>query len=76
MSIVHPREVFAGAIKNKAASVILAHNHPSGDPEPSEDDLDITKRLVASGKILGIEVIDHIIITKTGFLSFKEKRLL
>jgi len=54
----------------------LAHNHPSGDPEPSEDDLEITKRLVESGKILGIEVVDHIIITKTGFISFKEKNLI
>lgn len=75
-SIVHPREVFAEAIKNKAASVIFVHNHPSGDPEPSEDDLVITKRLVAVGKIIGIEVVDHIIITKTGFVSFKEQGLL
>ncbi|MCM8832281.1 MAG: DNA repair protein RadC, partial [Candidatus Omnitrophica bacterium] len=75
-SIVHPREVFAEAIKNKAASVVFVHNHPSGDPEPSEDDLEITKRLVESGKILGIEVVDHIIITKTGFISFKERGLL
>ncbi len=75
-SIVHPREVFSEAIKNKAASVIFVHNHPSGDPEPSEDDLEITKRLVEAGKILGIKVIDHIIITKDGFLSFKDKGLL
>ena len=75
-SIVHPREVFAEAIKNKAASVIFVHNHPSGDTEPSEGDLEITKRLVDSGKILGIEIIDHIIITKNGFLSFKEKKLI
>lgn len=75
-NLVHPREVFAEAIKNKAASVILAHNHPSGDPEPSEDDLEITKRLVEAGKILGIEVVDHVIITKTGFISFKEKNLI
>ncbi len=75
-SIVHPREVFSEAIKNKAASVIFAHNHPSGDTEPSEDDLAITKRLVESGKILGIEVTDHIIVTKNGFLSFKEKNIL
>ncbi len=75
-SIVHPREVFEEAIKNKAAAVIFAHNHPSGDPEPSEDDLIITKRLVEAGKILGIEVNDHIIITKTGFFSFKDKRLI
>ncbi len=75
-SIVHPREVFAEAIKNKAASVIFVHNHPSGDPEPSEDDLLLTKRLVKAGKILGIEVIDHIIVTKNDFFSFKEKKLI
>jgi len=75
-NLVHPRESFAEAIKSKAASVIFVHNHPSGDLEPSEDDLEITKRLVESGKILGIEVVDHIIITKTGFISFKEKNLI
>ena len=75
-SIVHPREVFSEAIKSKAASVIFAHNHPSGDPEPSEDDLIITKRLIEAGKILGIEVIDHIIVAKDGFLSMKEKGIL
>jgi DNA repair protein RadC len=75
-SIVHPREVFLEAIKNKAASVIFVHNHPSGDPEPSKDDLEITKRLVESGKILGIEVIDHIIITENKYFSFKEKGLI
>jgi len=75
-SVVHPREVFAEAIKNKAASVVFAHNHPSGDPEPSEDDLVITKKLVESGKILGIEVFDHIIVVKDGFFSFKNKGLI
>ena len=75
-NLVHPREAFVEAIKSKAASVIFVHNHPSGDLEPSEDDLEITKRLVESGKILGIEVVDHIIITKTGFISFKEKNLI
>jgi len=75
-SIVHPREVFAEAIKNNAASVIFVHNHPSGDPEPSEADLEITKRLVEAGKILEIEVIDHIIVAKDNFLSFKEKNLI
>src|SRR4030067_471346 len=68
-SLVHPREVFKDAIMHSAASVVLAHNHPSGDPEPSEDDLTIIKRLVESGKILGIEVIDHIIIGKNNFYS-------
>lgn len=80
-SIVHPREVFSEAIKNKAASVIFAHNHPSGDTEPSEDDLTITKRLVEAGKILDIEVADHIIVAKEvqnkkPFFSFKEAGLL
>jgi len=75
-SIVHPREVFAEAIKNKAASVIFVHNHPSGDPEPSEGDLLTTKRLVEAGKILEIEVVDHIIVTSNSFLSFKERKLL
>ncbi|MFZ2969998.1 MAG: JAB domain-containing protein, partial [Minisyncoccia bacterium] len=53
-----------------------AHNHPSGDTEPSEDDLAITKRLIDAGKILGIEIIDHVIVTKTSFMSFKEKNLI
>ena len=75
-TIVHPREVFAEAIRSKAASVIFVHNHPSGDPEPSEGDLVITNRLVEAGKILEIEVVDHIIVTNTNFLSFKERKLL
>ena len=75
-SVVHPREVFAEAIRNKAASVVFVHNHPSGDPEPSEDDLLLTKKLVESGKILGIEVFDHIIVVKDGFFSFKNKGII
>jgi len=75
-NLVHPREVFKEAIAHSAASVVLAHNHPSGDSEPSEDDLIITKRLTEAGKILGVEVLDHIIITKNGFFSFKEKGLI
>ena len=75
-SVVHPREVFAEAIKNKAASVIFAHNHPSGDPEPSEDDLVTTKQLTEAGKILGIEVVDHIIVTKNSYFSFKDGNLI
>lgn len=74
-NLVHPREVFEPAVRNLAAQIILAHNHPSGDPEASEDDLIITKRLVETGKILGIEVIDHIIVTKDSFFSFKEEGL-
>jgi len=66
-SLVHPREVFEGAIKNNASSIILAHNHPSGDTEPSQDDIEITKKLVHAGKILDIKVVDHIIVTKKEF---------
>ena len=75
-SLVHPREVFEPAVSSHAAQVIMAHNHPSGNPEPSRDDLEINRRLVEAGKILGIEVIDHIIVTATGYLSFKEKALI
>jgi len=75
-NLVHPREVFEPAVRNLAAQIVLAHNHPSGDPEPSEEDLEITKRLVEAGKILGIEAIDHIIVAKNGFISFKKKELL
>ena len=70
---VHPREVFVDAISDRAASVILAHNHPSGVLKPSPDDIAVTRQLVDAGKILGISVLDHIIITKKGHLSFKEK---
>lgn len=75
-NIVHPREVFEPAIKHHAAQVIFSHNHPSGNPEPSEEDLIINARLIKAGKILGIEVVDHIIITANSFLSFKEKKLI
>ena len=75
-NLVHPREIFKEAIIHNSASVVLAHNHPSGDPEPSEEDMKITERLVESGKILGIEVIDHIVIGKTNFASFKERGLI
>lgn len=75
-NLVHPREVFKEAILAHSAKVILVHNHPSGDLEPSEEDLAITKRLIEAGKILGIEVLDHVIVSKEGFLSFKEKNLI
>jgi len=75
-SLVHPRETFESAIKRHAAQIIIAHNHPSGETDPSEDDLKITKRLVDAGKIMGIEVLDHIIITQKGYMSFKEKYLI
>ena len=75
-SLVHPREVFKEALIHNAFSVILAHNHPSGDCEPSEEDLRITKRLKDAGKIMGVEVLDHLIVTNTGYFSFKGKGLL
>lgn len=75
-NLVHPREVFEPAVRYSAAQIIVAHNHPSGNTEPSEEDLVITKRLVEAGKILGIEIVDHIIVVKDRFLSFKEKGLI
>ncbi len=75
-SLVHPREVFKKAIAHGASSVVLAHNHPSGDPEPSEDDVKLTRRLVDAGRLLGIEVLDHVVITARDFVSFKERGLL
>ena len=77
---VHPREIFREAVRQSAASVILAHNHPSGDPTPSKEDIDITRRLVEAGKILGIPVVDHIICGRPsdmspGYLSMREKNL-
>ncbi len=72
-SIVHPREVFKEAITSSAASVIFVHNHPSGDPTPSDDDIKLTKRLVDVGEIMGIEVLDHIIICDTCYSSMKSR---
>ncbi|GAB4541149.1 MAG: DNA repair protein RadC [Thermodesulfovibrionia bacterium] len=72
-SLVHPREVFRYAIKEAAASVIFIHNHPSGDPTPSQDDIAITNRLVDTGRIVGINVLDHVIITDNMYISLKEK---
>jgi len=74
-SIVHPREVFKEAISASAASVIFAHNHPSGDPEASEDDINLTKRLAKAGEIVGIDVLDHIIIGDKKYLSLKREEL-
>ena len=75
-SIVHPREVYKGAILSNSASVIFMHNHPSGDPEPSIDDMEITKRLEKAGEILGINVLDHIIVASGGFYSFRQHNLI
>ena len=72
-SIVHPREVYREAVKRSAASIIVAHNHPSGDPTPSQEDIHVTRRLVESGKMIGIELLDHLVIGDRKFVSLKEK---
>jgi len=75
-SVVHPREIFKSALEQSAASIILLHNHPSGNPEPSNEDISITKKLVEAGKIMDIPVFDHIIIAGNNYTSFVEKRLI
>lgn len=75
-SLVHPREVFELAIKSLASQIMLAHNHPSGDPTPSDADIQITQRLIHAGQLLGIEVIDHVIVTAKHYFSFREHQLL
>ena len=75
-SLVHPREVFADAITDRAASIICVHNHPSGSLDPSPQDIAITRQLQEAGTVVGIQMIDHIIVTKTGFCSMKERGLL
>lgn len=72
-SLVHPREVFAPAIEQRCASIIVAHNHPSGVLSPSREDIEVTKRLQESGKILGIELLDHLIFTKNGYVSLRDE---
>jgi DNA repair protein RadC len=72
-SIVHPREVFKPAVAQSAASVLLAHNHPSGNVDPSDDDLALTKRLVQVGELLGIPILDHLIVAKGKYISLKQE---
>ena len=72
-SLVHPREVFRVAIKDVCSTIILAHNHPSGDPTPSREDIAVTDRLEESGKLLGIDVLDHIVMGKEGCVSIREQ---
>jgi len=72
-SLIHPRECFRSAIVRNCCSILIAHNHPSGSLEPSLEDLAVTKRLVDAGKLLGIDVLDHVIVTKVGYMSFKEE---
>lgn len=75
-TLVHPREVFADPLKDRAASVIIAHNHPSGDPNPSKYDIETTQQLVAAGLLLGVRLHDHIIVTNRGHRSFRRDRLI
>lgn len=75
-TLVHPREVFAGPLKDRAASVLIAHNHPSGYAEPSEDDIAATQQLIAAGQLLGIKLVDHIIVTERDYYSFRHRGLL
>ncbi len=72
-SIVHPREIFKEAVNKSSAKIIICHNHPSGDPTPSKEDINITLRIKECGEIMGIQLLDHIIIGKNGFISLKEK---
>jgi len=75
-NLVHPREIFADAITDRAAGILLVHNHPSGNTEPSKEDISITDRLIEVGKLIGIDVVDHIIISKDGYFSFNEKGMI
>ena len=71
--LVHPREVFATAVKLRCAGVIAMHNHPSGDPEPSREDVEITRRLSGSGRILGVRLLDHVVVGDGRFVSLRER---
>lgn len=72
-SLVHPREVFAPALLHRAAALVVAHNHPSGDPEPSSEDRAATRRLQRAGRLLGVELLDHVVIARAGYASFLER---
>jgi DNA repair protein RadC len=76
MNVVHPREIFSIAIRNSAASIIVAHNHPSGDPTPSREDIETTKRLRDAGNLIGIDLLDHLIIGDGRFVSLKERKVI
>ncbi len=71
-SLVHPREVFAPALRESAAALVVVHNHPSGDPSPSDEDRALTKRLIEAGELLGIPILDHVIVADGGFVSLRE----
>lgn len=75
-SLIHPREVFAGPLKDRAASIVIAHNHPSGDPEPSKADISATQQLIAASVLLGVRVDDHVIVTANKHFSFRHSFLI
>lgn len=75
-AIVHPREVFNEAVKYSASKIVICHNHPSGDPTPSKEDINLTKRIRECGTLMGIELLDHVIIAKNGYFSMKEKGII
>jgi|SRR5882672_6411541 len=75
-SLVHPRETFASPIRDRAASIVIAHNHPSGDPTPSNADISATQQLVAAGQLLGVKLDDHIIVSRNEHYSFRQQQLL
>lgn len=75
-AIVHPREVFSPAIRHGAAALVVAHNHPSGDPTPSPEDVHVTKRLIDAGRLIGIELLDHVVMSESGWVSLKEKGMI
>ena len=72
--VVHPREVFREAIKDNVVAIVVAHNHPAGNPEPSKEDDDVTKMLIDAGKVVGIEVLDHMIVSSRGYYSYAENK--
>jgi DNA repair protein RadC len=74
--MTHPREVFRPALLANAAAVLLFHNHPSGDPSPSQRDIEITRRLKEVGKLMGIELLDHLVLARNSFISLKEKGMM
>ncbi len=75
-SLVHPREVYTRAVRNRCSQIVVAHNHPSGDPDPSDEDIAVTRKLVEAGRIIGISLVDHIIYTPRALYSFHDHHLI
>lgn len=76
MSVAHPREIYKEAVRVSAARIMVGHNHPSGNPEPSPEDIEFTRRLKEAGKIIGIELLDHLVVGHSSFISLREQGLL